>query len=60
MFNFDKTCGMKFSTKYLKLDAEPCVFLGTKRIKFADKVKYLGVFLNNRLSDDDVTILRGK
>ena len=39
--------------KYLSLSNVPKVFLCNNVVKFKNKVKYLGVFLNNNLKDDD-------
>ena len=40
-------------TKNLKLKTQPLVKLGTAKIRFVDKIKYLGVFLHSHLRDDD-------
>ena len=56
IFNHSKTVGMMFNcnktANSLRLNFEPNVLLGKKKILFAGKVKYLGVMINNKLRDD--------
>ena len=52
-FNCSKSVGILFLPKYLLLSNLPKVFLCNNVVKFKNNVKYLGVFLNNNLKDDD-------
>ena len=52
-FNCSKSVGVLFLPKYLSLSNLPKVFLCNNVVKFKNNVKYLGVFLNNNLKDDD-------
>ena len=48
-----KSVGVLFLPKYLLISNVPKVFLCNNVVKFKNNVKYLGVFLNNNLKDDD-------
>ena len=48
-----KSVAVLFLPKYFSLSNVPKVFLCNNVVKFKNKVKYLGVFLNNNLKDDD-------
>ena len=52
-FNCSKSVGVLFLPKYLSLSNVPKVFLCNNVVKFKNNVKYLGVFLNNNLKDDN-------
>ena len=52
-FNCSKSVGVLFLPKYLSISNVPKVFLCNNVVKFKNNVKYLGVFLNNNLKDDD-------
>ena len=52
-FNCSKSVGELFFPKYLFLSIVPKVFLCDNVVKFKNNLKYLGVFLNNNLKDDD-------
>lgn len=52
VFNSKKSLGMLFQSAFFKLSREPHVYLGKNIVNFGSSVKYLGVFLNNSLSDD--------
>ena len=52
-FNCSKSVGVLFLPKYISLSNVPKVFLCNNVVKFKNNVKYLGVFLNNNLKDDD-------
>ena len=52
-FNCSKSVGVLFLPKYLSLSNGPKVFLCNNVVKFKNNIKYLGVFLNNNLKDDD-------
>ena len=52
-FNCSKSVGVLFLSKYLSLSNVPKFFLCKNVVKFKNNVKYLGVFLNNNLKDDD-------
>ena len=52
-FNCSKSVGVLFLPKYLSNSNVPKVFLCNNVVKFKNNVKYLGVFLNNNLKDDD-------
>ena len=52
-FNCSKSVGVLFLPKYLSISNVPRVFLCNNVVKFKNNVKYLGVFLNNNLKDDD-------
>ena len=52
-FNCSKSVGVLFPPKYLSISNVPKVFLCNNIVKFRNNVKYLGVFLNNNLKDDD-------
>ena len=52
-FNPLKTKAMWFKTKYLDLNFLPKLCINNDYVEFVSKVKYLGVFLNCNLKDDD-------
>ena len=52
-FNCSKSVGVLFLPNYLSISNVPKVFLCNNVVKFKNNVKYLGVFLNNNLKDDD-------
>ena len=53
IFNCNKTIGVLFSPKKYKQPAPSNVFLNGVRVQFLDQVKYLGVWINASLKDDD-------
>jgi len=53
-FNCNKTIGVLFCPKKYKQRAPSNVFLSGVRVQFFDQVKYLGVWINASLKDDDV------
>ena len=54
-FNCNKTIGVLFCPKKYKQPAPSNVFLNDVRVQFFDQVKYLGVWINASLKDDDDT-----
>ena len=52
-FNCSKSVGVLFLPKYLSLSNVLKIFFCNNVVKFKNNVKYLGVFLNNNLKDDD-------
>ena len=52
-FNCNKTIGVLFCPKKYKQPAPSNVFLNRVRVQFLDQVKYLGVWINASLKDDD-------
>jgi len=52
-FNCNKTIGVLFCPKKCKQPAPSNVFLNGVRAQFSDQVKYLGVWINASLKDDD-------
>jgi len=52
-FNCNKTIGVLFCSKKYKQPALSTVFLSGVRVQFFDQVKYLGVWINASLKDDD-------
>ena len=52
-FNCNKTIGVLFCPKKYKQPAPSKVFLNGVRVQFLDQVKYLGVWINASLKDDD-------
>ena len=52
-FNCNKTIGVLFCPKKYKQPAPSSVFLNRVRVQFLDQVKYLGVWINASLKDDD-------
>ena len=52
-FNCNKTIGVLFCPKKYKQPAPSNAFLNGVRVKFLDQVKYLGVWINASLKDDD-------
>ena len=52
-FNCNKTYGVLFCPKKYKQPAPSDVFLNGVRVQFLDQVKYLGVWINASLKDDD-------
>ena len=53
-FNCNKTTGVLFCPKKYKQPAPRNVFLNGVRAQFLDHVKYLGVWINASLKDDDI------
>ena len=53
IFNCQKTQGLSFASSNFKLNIRPNVVLGDFKIRFVNKIKYLGVFLNSKLRDDE-------
>ena len=53
IFNCNKTIGVLFCPKKYKQPAPSNVFLNGVRVKFLNQVKYLGVWINASLKDDD-------
>jgi len=52
-FNCNKTIGVLFCSKKYKQPAPSNVFLNGVRVQFFDQVRYLGVWINASLKDDD-------
>ena len=52
-FNCSKSVGVLFLPKYRSISNVPKVILCNNVVKFKNNVKYLGVFLNNNLKDND-------
>jgi len=52
-FNCNKTIGVLFCPKKYKQPGLSNVFLNGVRVQFLDRVKYLGVWINASLKDDD-------
>ena len=52
-FNCNKTIGVLFCPKKYKQPAPSNVFLNGARVQFLNQVKYLGVWINASLKDDD-------
>ena len=52
-FNFNKTIGVLSCSKKYKQPAPSNVFLNGVRVQFLDQVKYLGLWINASLKDDD-------
>ena len=52
-FNCKKTIGVLFCPKKYKQPAPSNVFLNAVRVQFLDQVKYLRVWINASLKDDD-------
>ena len=52
-FNCNKTIGVFFCPKKYKQPAPSNVFLNGVHVQFFDQVKYLGVWINASLKDDD-------
>jgi len=52
-FNCNKTIGVLFCPKKYKQPAPSNVFLNGARVQFFDQAKYLGVWINSSLKDDD-------
>ena len=53
IFNCQKTPGLPFVSSNFKLNIKPNVVLGDFKIRFINEIKYLGVFLNSRLRDNE-------
>ena len=53
IFNCNKTIGFLFCPKKYKQPAPSNVFLNGVRVQFLNQVKYLGVWINASLKDDD-------
>ena len=51
--NVKKTVGVVFPSKEIKIYLTLSIFLSGTKIKFSDKVRYLGIFINQYLQDDD-------
>jgi len=51
--NCNKTIGAHFCSKKYEQPAPSNVFLNGVRVQFFDQVKYLGVWINASLKDDD-------
>ena len=51
--NVKKTVGVVFPSKETKVHSTPSIFLSITKIKFSDKVRYLGILINQYLLDDD-------
>jgi len=51
--NCNKTIGVLFCPKKYKQPAPSAVFLNGVRVQFLDQMKYLGVWINASLKDDD-------
>ena len=52
-FNCNKTIGVLFCPKKFKQPAPSNVFLNGARVQFFDQVKYVGVWINASMKDDD-------
>ena len=52
-FNVKKIVGVVFPSKEIKVYSTPSIFLSGTKIKFSDKVRYLGILINQYLLDDD-------
>ena len=52
-FNCIKSAAVLFELKQFCVSASPINFLSTNTVSFSNDVKYLGVKLNDLLSDDD-------
>ena len=53
IFNCQKTPGLSFASSNFKLNIKPNVILGDFKIRFVNKIKCLGVFLNTKLHNDE-------
>ena len=53
IFNCQKTLGLSFASSNFKLNIKPNVVLGDFKIRFVNEIKYLVVFLNSKLCDDE-------
>ena len=53
IFNCQKTPGLPFVSSNFKLNIKPNVVLGDFKIRFVNEIKYLGVFLNSKLRDNE-------
>ena len=53
IFNCQKTLGLSFASSNFKLNITPNVVLGDFKIRFVNENKYLGVFLNSKLCDNE-------
>ena len=53
MIDCQKTLGLSFASSNFKLNIKPNVVLGDFKIRFVNEIKYLGVFLNFKLHDDE-------
>jgi len=53
IFSCNKTIGVLFCPKQYKQPAPSNVFLNGVRVQFVNQVKYLGVWINASLKDDD-------
>ena len=53
IFNCQKTLGLSSASSNFKLNIKPNVVLGDFNIRFVNEIKYLVVFLNSKLRDDE-------
>ena len=53
IFNCQKTLGLSFASSNFKLNIKPNMVFGNFKIRFVNEIKYLGVFLNSKLRDDE-------
>jgi hypothetical protein len=53
VFNPKKTVCMSFLPPHCKINSSPCIILDGQRLPFRSSCKYLGVFINDHLSDDE-------
>ena len=53
VFNTNKSQCMQFPTKSFHLTNVPVVRFCNETLNFSKKVKYLGIYLTNALTDDD-------
>ena len=53
IFSCQKTLALSFASSNFKLNVKPNVVLGDFKIQFVNEIKYLGVFLNSKLCDDE-------
>ena len=48
-----RALGLSFASSNFKLNIKPNVVLGDFKIRFVNEIKYLGVFLNSKLCNDE-------
>ena len=53
IFNRQKTLSLFFAFSNFRLNIKPNVVLGDFKIRFVNEIKYLRVFLNSKLRDDE-------
>ena len=53
VFNARKSTGVYFQSRDFRLSCSPKAYLGESNIQFKKETKYLGVCLNDHLTDDD-------